>query len=179
MALNQESGKSHPMQGGQATAAALQGAPSLHSATRQPESGRVDAQRALGLRWFRRTVVLGFVVNMAFALPALLAPRLLEKLLPVSISNTPQWLQNVGMLLVIISVMYLPAVKDPYRYLFNAYLLIAGRFSAGVLFLAGLFFMNYPSGFTTLAANDLILSPIQAFFLYRLLRGGAGESTLG
>ena len=117
------------------------------------------------LKWFRFTVGLGFVVNMVFALPALFAPRFLEELLSFHPTNTPAWLQNVGILLVIISVMYLPAIKDPFRYLFISYLLVAARFSAGLLFLIGVLFMEYPSGF-------LILSTVQAVFLYFTLRAG-------
>ena len=124
------------------------------------------------LKWFRITVGLGFVVNMAFALPALFAPRFLEGLADWNISNTPYWLQNVGILLVIISVMYIPAIQDPFRYLFISYLLVAGRFSAGVLFLVGILSMNFPPGFRLLAGNDLILSPIQAILLYLTLRAG-------
>ena len=124
------------------------------------------------LKWFRITVGLGFVVNMAFALPALFAPRFLEGLADWNISNTPYWLQNVGILLVIISLMYIPAIQDPFRCLFISYLLVAGRFSAGVLFLVGILSMNFPSGFRLLAGNDLILSPIQAILLYWTLRAG-------
>jgi hypothetical protein len=123
-------------------------------------------------KWFRITVGLGFVVNMIFALPALFAPRFLEGLANWSISNTPYWLQNVGILLVIISVMYIPAIQDPFRYLFIAYLLVAGRFAAGVLFLVGILSMNFPSGFRLLAGSDLILSPIQAILLYFTLCAG-------
>jgi len=111
-------------------------------------------------------------VNMAFALPALFAPRFLEGLADWNISNTPYWLQNVGILLVIISLMYIPAIQDPFRCLFISYLLVAGRFSAGVLFLVGILSMNFPSGFRLLAGNDLILSPIQAILLYLTLRAG-------
>jgi hypothetical protein len=128
------------------------------------------------LKWFRVTVGLGFGVNMLFALPALFAPRFLEGLLQVGITNTPGWLQNVGILLVIISTMYIPAMRDPFRYLFISYLLIAGRFAAGVLFLSGLLFMNYPSGFWTLALNDLILSPIQALVFYSLLKASGSRT---
>ncbi len=124
------------------------------------------------LKWFRITVGLGFVVNMIFALPALFVPRFLEGLANWGISNTPYWLQNVGILLVIISVMYIPAIQDPFRYLFISYLLVAGRFAAGVLFLVGILSMNFPSGFRLLAGNDLILSPIQAILLYFTLRAG-------
>ncbi len=124
------------------------------------------------LKWFRITVGLGFVVNMIFALPALFAPRFLESLLTIGTSNTPYWLQNVGILLVIVSTMYIPAIKDPFRYLFIAYLLVAARFSAGLLFLIGVLAMNYPSGFWVLSGNDLILSTLQAVLLFLMLRVG-------
>ena len=126
-----------------------------------------------GLKWFRFLVGFGFVTNMLlFALPAIFAPRLLESLLNVGTTNTIQWLQNVGILLVIISVMYIPAIRDPFRYLFISFLLVAGRFSAGCLFLFGVLFMDYPDGMMSLAANDLILSTIQAAALYFMLRDG-------
>jgi hypothetical protein len=126
-----------------------------------------------GLKWFRFLVGFGFVTNMLlFALPAIFSPRLLESLLNVGTTNTIHWLQNVGILLVIISVMYIPAIRDPFRYLFISVLLVAGRFSAGCLFLIGVLFIDYPDGMMSLAANDLILSTIQAVALYFMLRDG-------
>ena len=124
------------------------------------------------LTLFRIAVGLGFVINLIFALPALFAPRLLEGWADWGVSNTPYWLQNVGILLVIISTMYVPAIQDPFRYLFITYLLVAGRFAAGVLFLAGLLTMNFPPGFRFLAAGDLTLSTVQAVLLYFTLRAG-------
>ena len=124
------------------------------------------------LTLFRIAVGLGFVINLIFALPALFAPRLLEGWADWGVSNTPYWLQNVGILLVIISTMYIPSIQDPFRYLFISYLLVAGRFAAGVLFLTGLLTMNFPSGFRFLAAGDLTLSTVQAVLLYFTLRAG-------
>ena len=124
------------------------------------------------LKWFRIAVGFGFVVNLIFALPALFAPRFLEGLADWGTSNTVYWLQNVGILLVIISTMYIPAIQDPFRYLFIAFLLVAGRFAAGVLFLLGILTMNFPSGFRLLAGSDLVLSSLQAILLYRTLQAG-------
>jgi hypothetical protein len=124
------------------------------------------------LRLFRITIALGFVLNMTFAVPALFTPRLLEGLLVVGTTNTPWWLQNVGLLLVIISSMYIPVVIDPFRYIFITFLAVAGRFSAGLLFLLGMLGVNFPDGFRTLAAVDLILSSVQALLLYFMLQDG-------
>lgn len=124
------------------------------------------------LKLFRATLVLGFVVNMIFAVPALFTPRLIESMFDVGTTNAPWWLQNVGLLLVIISSMYIPAAIDPFRYIFIAFLAIAGRFSAGILFLLGVLGMNFPPGFETLAGTDLILSSVQALLLYYTLQDG-------
>lgn len=124
------------------------------------------------LKLFRATLVLGFVVNMIFAVPALFTPRLIESMFDVGTTNAPWWLQNVGLLLVIISSMYIPAAIDPFRYIFIAFLAIAGRFSAGLLFLLGVLGMNFPPGFDTLAGTDLILSSVQALLLYYTLQDG-------
>ena len=128
------------------------------------------------LRWFRITVGFGFIINMIFVLPALFAPRYLETLSDFGVTNTVHWLQNVGILLAIVTIMYIPAIKDPYRYVFNCYLLVGGRFSAGLLFLVGVLFMNYPTGMKVLAGSDLLLSSIQAMLLYRMLRDGDPRS---
>lgn len=128
------------------------------------------------LKWLRRLMGVGFVVNLLFALPALFTPRLLEGLLEVGTTNTLHWLQNVGLLLMIISTMYIPVIKDPFRYLFVTYLAVAGRFSAGTLFLIGVLYMDYPQGMLTLSASDLILSTVQAIALFYTLSAGDPRS---
>ncbi len=125
---------------------------------------------------FRISVVIGFAVNALFVLPAVFAPRDLESLVKVGTTNTVHWLQNVGVLLAIVTVMYIPAIIDPFRYLFISVLLVAGRFAAGMLFLTGVLFMNYPSGMWVLSLSDLILSSIQALLLYYTLRDGDPRS---
>jgi hypothetical protein len=124
------------------------------------------------LKIFRISLLVGFAVNMVFALPALIVPRFLETLFDVGATDTTVWLRNVGILLVIISTMYLAVFQDAFRYIFIAYLALAGRFAAGCFFLILVLFADYPSGFRILAANDLILSSLQAILLYRVLREG-------
>lgn len=124
------------------------------------------------LRLFRVSVEFGFLVNVGFVLPALLAPRAFEALGSFGATNTPHWLQNTALLLAIITVMYIPAIRDPFRYLFISILLVAGRFAAGMLFLLGVLFMNYPDGMKLLAGTDLVLSGVQTVLLYRMLRDG-------
>lgn len=138
------------------------------------EAGRVSGRRAL--TWFRRTVMLGLVLNAAFFLPGLFAPRVLESWFDFGVTNTLHWLQNVSLLLIIVTACYIPVIQDTFRYIFVTFIIVAGRFGAGTLFLLGVLFMNYPRGMLTLAAGDLILSSIQTWLLIRLLREGDPRS---
>lgn len=128
--------------------------------------------RHAALSWFRFLIGLGFVVNAVFFLPGLFAPRALEGWAEVGVTNTVHWLQNVSLLLIIVSLMYIPVIRDPFRYLFISFLAVGGRFGAGILFLFGVLFMGYPGGMRILATSDLILSLAQAWFLYRMLQDG-------
>lgn len=124
------------------------------------------------LQWFRISVVIGFILNLIFIVPGLFAPRFLESLIDVGTTNTVHWLQNVSVLLAIITTMYIPAIQDPFRYEFISYLLVAARFSAGILFLIGILALDYPKGMSVLARSDLILSTIQAVLLILMFRDG-------
>jgi len=139
-------------------------------------AGRGAATGYGALKWFRRTVMLGIVLNAAFFLPGLFAPRLLESWFDFGVTNTLHWLQNVSYLLILITAAYIPVIRDAFRYMFITVLIVAGRFGAGTLFLLGVLFMNYPRGMLTLALGDLILSTIQTFLLIRLLRDGDPKS---
>ena len=128
------------------------------------------------LKWFRRTVVLGIFLNAAFFLPGLFAPRLLESWFDFGTTNTLHWLQNVSLLLIIVTVSYIPVIRDPFRYMFITILIVVGRFSAGALFLLGVLFMDYPPGMITLGLGDMILSSIQMVLVILMLRAGDPRS---
>jgi hypothetical protein len=128
------------------------------------------------LAWFRALVVLGLLINAVFFLPGLFAPRTLEGWGDLGVTNTVHWLQNVALLLIIVTAMYIPVLMDPFRYLFITFLIVAGRFAAGSLFLFGVWFMDYPDGMLVLALSDVVLSLAQAYFLYRMLLDGDPQS---
>ena len=133
-------------------------------------------QHYTALKWFRFSVGLGLAVNLAFLLPALFAPRFLESLAPFGVTNTVHWVQSVALLLAVVTAMYVPVITDPFRYLLVTVFVVAGKFAMGLLFLAGVLFMNYPTGMSYLAGTDLVLSGIQAVLLYQMLRAGDPHS---
>jgi hypothetical protein len=135
-------------------------------------AGQTTGRGHAALRWFRYSVMLGFVLNSVFFLPGLFAPRTLESWFDFGTTNTLHWLQNVSLLLIIVTVAYIPVIMDAFRYIFVTFLIVAGRFAAGSLFALGVLFMGYPHGMLTLAMGDLSLSTIQTVLLILLLREG-------
>ncbi len=122
------------------------------------------------LQGFRLLIAVGAVVNLLFAVPALFAPRLLERVGDLGRTDTLHWPRTAGVLLLILTAMYVPVVRAPLRHLPIAWLLVVGRFLAGAVLLFGLLFLSYPPGMRVLAAHDLALSTVQAVLLWRALR---------
>jgi len=83
--------------------------------------------------WFGRVVWLGVVVNVVLALPALFAPAWILSLLRLEAAVPLMWVQFSANLLILLSLFYIPAAIDLYRYKANAVLAVASRL-AGVTF---------------------------------------------
>ena len=83
--------------------------------------------------WFRRVLWIGIVANLALAIPTLIAPARL-----IAMSGFPEatpllWPRFSALLLVLLSLFYMPAGVDPNRYRAVAWLAVASRL-AGVIF---------------------------------------------
>jgi len=87
-------------------------------------------------RWFKRVLWIGILANLALSVPTLVAPaRMLE--ISAFPSATPlMWPQFAGLLLVLLSIFYMPAGLDLDRYRAVAWLAIGAR-AAGVVFFIG------------------------------------------
>jgi hypothetical protein len=121
------------------------------------------------VKWFTGVIWAGIIFNMVFALPACFAPDQLQSMLPLAPTEPTTWLRNVGMLLVAISVLYIPAAHDPLRYRIYAILAVAARFFAAAFWTYMWFGAGLGKGVAILLFGDLGTGIIQAFFLYRVL----------
>ena len=84
------------------------------------------------LKWFCRLIFVGIVINLSFAIPALLAPQFLTTLLDLPSQAIYPWLNNVGMLLIGVSLFYIPAALSPERWFAYSWLTVISRFIAAV-----------------------------------------------
>ena len=86
--------------------------------------------------WFKRVVWLGILANFALAIPTLVAPARMIALTGVPQATPLLWVQFSALLLILLSIFYMPAGIDYERYLATAWSSVGSRL-AGVIFFVG------------------------------------------
>jgi hypothetical protein len=84
-------------------------------------------------RWFRRILWIGIFANLALALPTLAAPDQVIAMASLPAATPVLWPRFAALLLVLLSVFYMPAGQDIDRYRTIAWFTVGSRL-AGVLF---------------------------------------------
>jgi hypothetical protein len=101
-------------------------------------------------RWFQRVLWFGIVANLGLAIPTMLAPARMLVLSGLPDASPVLWTQFSGLLLVLLSVFYMPAGVDLDRYRAVAWLAVGARLAGGV------FFVGFqPSAYHRLGYFDL------------------------
>ncbi len=89
----------------------------------------------------------GIVLNLLFALPLLIVPESVLGLLSIPVEG-PIWIRFSGLLLLILSVFYVPVIVDLDRYRIYAWLaIVPSRFSGATFFGLAVFACGAPKGF--------------------------------
>jgi hypothetical protein len=118
--------------------------------------------------WFQRAVVLGILVNCFFALPGIFIPNAVLAWVGAEPATEPVWPAFASLLLVLVSLFYIPAAVDPFRYCPVAVLAVLAR-GAGVVF----FLVLYPGRAPALFGYiDLGFALVQGILLLLALRVG-------
>ena len=86
--------------------------------------------------WFKRVMWLGIVANFGLALPTLLAPERMIEFVGLPMATPLLWPRFAALLLILLSLFYMPAGIDPVRYRLVALLTLVSRL-AGVVFFVG------------------------------------------
>jgi hypothetical protein len=87
--------------------------------------------------WFKRVLWVGIAANLALAVPTLVAPGRMIVLTGLPPATPLLWPQFAGLLLILLSIFYMPAGVDYVRYRANAWAAVGSRL-AGVIFFVGL-----------------------------------------
>jgi hypothetical protein len=86
-------------------------------------------------RWFRRVMWLGIVANFVLALPTLAAPAQMIALTGLPTATPDLWPRFAALLLILLSVFYMPAGVDIDRFRPVAWFAVASRLAGVVFFL--------------------------------------------
>jgi hypothetical protein len=123
---------------------------------------------------FAVIVWIGVIANWSFAAWAVFFdPHAL--LTALNLGDVPSviWLYNYSILLMILSLFYIPAAHDPFRYRANAWLLIVGRLVPAATFFVGVELTFMPPGFARLGLGDASIGILELVFLVRVFRAAA------
>lgn len=85
--------------------------------------------------WFKRIVLLGVVVNLGLAIPTMIVPETMLSLFSLPLAVPVIWVQFSANLLILLSLFYIPAALDPFRYQASAWLAVFSRVAGVVFFL--------------------------------------------
>jgi hypothetical protein len=87
-------------------------------------------------RWFKRVLWIGIAANLALAIPTLFLPEQVIALSGFPAASPVVWPRFAALLLILLSLFYMPAGIDVDRYRPVAWLAVASRL-AGVVFFLG------------------------------------------
>jgi hypothetical protein len=123
---------------------------------------------------FAVIVWIGVIANWTFGVWAVFFnPHSLLTSLELGDVPSAIWLYNYSILLMILSLFYIPAALDPFRYRANAWLLIVGRLVPASTFFVGVALTFLPSGFLRLGLGDATFGILEFIFLVRTFRTAA------
>jgi hypothetical protein len=86
--------------------------------------------------WFKRVVWIGVLANFALAVPTLVAPEFMIRLVGIPMAAPLLWPQFAALLLILLSIFYIPAANNYARYRATAWTAVFSRL-AGVIFFVG------------------------------------------
>jgi hypothetical protein len=127
-------------------------------------------------RWYRRITWFGIFLNALFIVPLYLAPQFALDLLQIT-AEPANWARISGMLLLTISVFYIPATINLRKYWVYAWLAIVPSRTQGALFFFILVFVfGYPKGYLPIAFVDATIALLQLVVLLKARKVLAAET---
>ncbi len=115
-------------------------------------------------------VWLGILINLSFAIPAIVDPTVLVRLLGVdtpAFSEEHIWLRNTGFLLIALALFYAAAARSPLQTRPFAVRVVVARMLAAIFWLWMILALHVSRVFWFFAATDGVLAILQGYVLMR------------
>jgi hypothetical protein len=116
-------------------------------------------------RWFTRVLWIGIVANVVLAIGTMMDPAAMLARTSLPPADPLMWPRFAALLLILLSIFYMPAGVDPDRYRVNAWLAVASRL-VGVVF----FLLFQAPVYRTLGLVDLVFFIPEAILLTMAVR---------
>ena len=128
-------------------------------------------------KWYRRITWLGLILNVLFILPLSLVPQVALDILHITaVPNL--WARISGMLLLTISVFYLPATWDLRKYWVYAWIgIFPSRVQGSLFFFIVVLVFHYPLGYLPIAFVDGTIAVLQFVVLLKARKVLHAEGT--
>ncbi|HEY9605511.1 MAG TPA: hypothetical protein V6C85_28155 [Allocoleopsis sp.] len=122
--------------------------------------------------WFGRVTWLGIVINVVFfVIPSCFFPETLLSFLHMHIPFPIIWVRAAGLLLLEISILYIPGAIDPYRYKATAWMsVLVTRGGGASFFICAVLFFGQDLGFLSIALVDLFFGVVEGILLSLAMR---------
>ena len=118
--------------------------------------------------WFRRVMWTGIVANFLMSLPCLIDPAGSIALMQMPPATPLMWPRFSAQLVILLTLFYMPAANDPFRYRTNAWLAVFSRL-AGVIFFSSLTLFSSERDYWLFGAFDFVFLVPQFLLLRQLL----------
>jgi hypothetical protein len=115
--------------------------------------------------WLKRTLWAGIIADWVLGLPAIFWPEKVLSVLGMRPTADPIWTSFAAMILILLSIAYIPGANEPYRYRACAWLAVLAR-PPGVIFFLLLYAGTYPA----FGIMDLVLFLVQFPFLIKTMQ---------
>jgi hypothetical protein len=122
------------------------------------------------LRWFSRAVWLGILLNLFWALPAIIVPHRVLAYLNLEPTLTPIWVSFAAWLVMLLTLFYLLAALDPQRYRANAWLAVLARIAVAIFFFCSVFCFSHSRAYLLFGLIELFLGLSQGVLLFLAAR---------
>ena len=129
-----------------------------------------DSSSTSKRRWFGRVMWVGILANFALAIPTVLFPERMLEWINLPLATPIMWPRFAALLLVLLSIFYMPAAVDPDRYRATAWMAVGSRL-AGVLF-----FLTQPREYLMFGLFDLVFFVPELLLLWRLSRSQSASA---
>lgn len=115
--------------------------------------------------WFKRIELLGVASNLVLAVWALFAPGVLLKTFGLNAAYPETWVQFSALLLIIVSLFYIPGALNPERDFSIAILSIISRAMGVLFFIVMVFILGRQKHFLIFSAFDFLFGLSEAVLL--------------